>query len=357
MLIGLTNSFGTTVSVAATIATAHFLTYGLGQLIWGILSDRFGRLLVVRVALVGTILGCFFSALAPTISILLIMRAITGAFCGAIIPATITYIGDTVSIENRQESMADMLAIMAVGSALATGLAGVIAEWSWRVVFLLTACLALVAITRICGIKNVTSIRTKKSPLNTLTLVFRSPWVCSIIVFALVEGALVLGLFALLPAVMEQRGLGASAAGSVAALYGISVLIVTRLVKKLAKTPLLPMGIGGFCLISSYALPVYCSGVIALACTSALLGATWALFHSSLQSWTTMIVPLARGTTVAAMTSALFLGGGFGSMLAGPLVESHDATFLFKIAAIVSILLVLSAVIARRQYIKSHSTL
>ena len=47
-------------AAVAAVASGYYLAYGLAQSVWGIVSDRFGRVRVMRVALCGAA-ACFGS--------------------------------------------------------------------------------------------------------------------------------------------------------------------------------------------------------------------------------------------------------------------------------------------------------
>ncbi|NLZ97299.1 MAG: MFS transporter, partial [Micrococcus sp.] len=147
LLVILAVDFGVSLSLAVVVASIYFMTYGLSQPLWGMLSDRFGRLPLMRFALAGAVLCSVASACAPSLLFLTVARALAGGFFGAIVPASITYVGDTSDNENRQSMMSDLMAAVAVGTAVATAASGVIGQmFSWRVVFAVSAVLALVSL-------------------------------------------------------------------------------------------------------------------------------------------------------------------------------------------------------------------
>ncbi|MGI8646879.1 MAG: MFS transporter [Acidimicrobiales bacterium] len=353
MLFAFAATFSVSVSTAAAAATAYFISYGVSQPVWGVLSDRYGRIRVIRIGLTVGAVGSALSAMAPSILLLSTARALTGAAFGALIPATITFIGDTVDTKCRQAALADMLAAMAVGSALATAMAGAVAEFtSWRVLFAAVTGVSVAALLQLSGTKETLLSTTNPAhPLARVGMVLRSRWALLVMVFAFLEGGLVLGLFALLPSVIEQHGPSAASAGAIAAAYGVSMLAATRAVKRISSNPLIPLAIGGAALIIAHAVPSVIDGVAPLVVTAILLGIVWAAFHSSLQTWMTTTVPEARATCVALMTSALFLGSGAGTAIGGRLLDAGHTKILFACAALLSAVVVTSALIARKRYV------
>lgn len=354
MLVALASAFQTSISSAATVATAYFVAYGVSQPVWGVISDRYGRVRVVRIALVVAVIGSVLSALAPSILALSAARAVAGAAFGAVVPATITYIGDTLAIKRRQSALSDLLAVMAVGSALATAIAGVVAHYAtWRVVFGAIALLCVVILLRLSNVQEPQTnvVNNVVSPLKRMGMVLSSRWALLVMFFGLAEGALVIGTFSLLPAAIEQQGTSAANAGLLAGIYGLSVLVATRLVKRIAANPLVPMAMGGMSLTIGQAVPATFGGVGPMVVTAVLLGIAWAGFHSSLQAWTTTLVPKARAMTIALMTSVLFVGSGLGTAVGGQLLSAGEAQTMFTIAAVASALLAVMAVVARSVYV------
>src|SRR5690625_5074557 len=105
------------------------------------------RVPLIRSALAVAFVCGLCSACAPNLIILMIARALTGAFFGAIVPAAITHVGDTTELKSRQSSLSDLMAAIAIGTALATAAAGILGQiMGWRVVFGLSATLALVSL-------------------------------------------------------------------------------------------------------------------------------------------------------------------------------------------------------------------
>lgn len=78
MLVLITEEEGVSAYSAVQLVTVYVLLYALGQPVWGLLSDRLGRLRVLRLALAGAVLGSLASIAAPGFGALLVARAVTG---------------------------------------------------------------------------------------------------------------------------------------------------------------------------------------------------------------------------------------------------------------------------------------
>ena len=67
MLVTIAAALGVSLEEVAVAASLYFLLYGMMQPVWGILSDRLGRELVMRLALLAVVVPGFLSALAPNL--------------------------------------------------------------------------------------------------------------------------------------------------------------------------------------------------------------------------------------------------------------------------------------------------
>src|SRR5215212_3067426 len=136
MLVTIAASLGASLAKATATASLYYLLYGVMQPGWGMLSDRLGRVRVIRLTLLGAAVAGILSAAAPNLTVLIAARALAGGLFAAVIPASLVYVGDTVGMNSRQEALADLMAASAVGTALATVLGGLTASLdAWRVAF------------------------------------------------------------------------------------------------------------------------------------------------------------------------------------------------------------------------------
>jgi predicted MFS family arabinose efflux permease len=356
LLVIVAANLGASLAQTTAIASGYFLAYGLSQPLWGVLADSLGRIRLMRATLIAGAAAGILSALSPGLGALVAARALTGAFFGAIIPTSLTYVGDTVDEVHRQPALSDLMAAIALGTALATAAAGALAQLaSWRLAFALPSVLAIgcaVALRR----RPEPHRDTRVGMATTVRQTLSNRWVVGVVTLALVEGAVVLGILTLLAPALQSRGVDASSAGLAVAAYGFSVLLATRVVKVLSRR--LPMatlmGIGGTAVVLAYttlALHISIATVLTAAC---LLGVTWAFLHSSLQTWATSVLPHARGTVVSLFAAFLFAGSSFAASAAAPLGDHGQWSLLFALTSAVAIVMTIAAVLGYRAYRHRH---
>ncbi|OEU87459.1 permease [Streptomyces abyssalis] len=352
MLVLIASGLGVPLSTVVVTASGYFLAYGLSQPLWGVLSDRFGRVRVIRATLLAAALAGAVSAAAPGLVSLAASRIVAGAFFGAVVPTSLTYVGDTVTAGRRQRALSDLMAAMATGTALATAFGGVLAHLlDWRAVFATSA-----ACAALCAFAMRALPEPPRAPVagvgRHLGTVLRDRWALLVFGLAFVEGAVLLGTMTLLAAALQANGVSAAVAGLATAAFGVGVLGFSLLVKRLAgRMPVWSLiAVGGAQICLGYGIVAGRIGLATVVVTALLLGGGWSFMHSSLQTWATSVAPQARGTAVAFFAAALFIGSSVAVTAAGPLAQHDRFALLFGIACALSVPLTLTAVLCRRRW-------
>jgi predicted MFS family arabinose efflux permease len=236
MLVTIAADLRVSLAEVAAAASLYYLLYGLMQPVWGMFSDRLGRVRVMRLTLLAVVVPGLLSALAPNLPVLVVGRALAGGLFSAVIPAALVYIGDAVPISFRQKALADQLAAGAVAIALATVAAGLAANLGlWR--------LAFAAPVLASGALSFLLARRLPEPeregggvglLAQIGLVVRRPWACLVVLLALVEGGVILGFLIYLAPSLEAEGYSAAISGLAVGLYGLATLVWTQVLKRVA---------------------------------------------------------------------------------------------------------------------------
>ena len=355
MLVTIAASLQVSLTEVAATASLYYLFYGLMQPVWGMVSDRLGRVRVMRLSLLGVAVAGVLSALAPNLTVLIAARAFAGGLFAAVIPASLVYIGETVGMGSRQKALADLMAASAVGTALATVLGGVAAYLDgWRIAFAAPALAGAALAVMLLRLPEPKAFSEQKreGPLVQAGRVLVQPWALVVVGIALVEGAVILGFLTFLAPSLESVGFSPAVAGLAVGLYGLAVLGWTRVVKLVANR----LGASVLILIGAGMLSLgYASGAVGQSLTSVsaaaiLVGGGFAFMHTTLQTWATDVVPEARATVISLFAAALFAGSGVATMAAAPLAEAGSFDLLFALGALVAVPLGLFASLARHRY-------
>lgn len=341
--------------MAAIVATAsvYYLVYGLMQPVWGLLSDRFGRLAVMRLGLGGAAAAGLASALAPNLISIIVARALSGAFFAAVFPASLVYIGDVFPLARRQPVIADLLAATAIGTAVGSLGAGLLAQFaSWRLAFGVPAVLAAILAVVLRRLSEPAREGSAMGALERLGAVLRRPWAVYVVLLGFGEGAIMFGFLTYFAPALESHGIRAGLAGLAVASYGVAVLVMTQVMKQLVgRTHALSlMVVGGLGTVAGYGVAAGNQTLVGILAASALVGLGFAFLHSSIQTWATDVAPLARGTAVALFAGAAFVGGALSTAGVARLAGAGDYGSLFLLAAGMAAGVTLVAAAGRSRY-------
>ena len=352
LLPALARDFAATTGHAAQAISSFAIAYGVLQLVYGPLADRFGKFRVVSLAVLGCALANVAAALAPSLDWLLASRAATGATAAAIIPLTMAWIGDAVPYDGRQEALARLLGATVVGMITGQWAGGLLADTlGWRTVFAALAVLFAgtgIAMRIAAGNMLASGVHAVDAHVETyvarLRSVLREPWARTILALAFIEGGLGYSAFAFVPAYLHQRfDLAMTWAGAVLALYGVGGFAYTRL----ARAMLRRWGEAGLAArggallgaaLAALALAVHWTFTLP-ACFVGGFG--FYMLHNTLQTHATQMAPRARGTAVSLFACMLFLGQSFGIVSAAWVVDHASTRMVFAGTAVALPLLAL----------------
>lgn len=146
-LPGIAESFSVTPKNAQRVLTVYMLMIGLGQLVFGPLSDRFGRRLTLLAGLGLYLLGSLLASFSPDLHSLVVARLIQGLGASAAMVLPRVIINDTHQPRAAAVSLAAVTAAMAITPMISFPLGGFLAEFfGWRSSMAVTALLGLATI-------------------------------------------------------------------------------------------------------------------------------------------------------------------------------------------------------------------
>ena len=348
LLPRLAQEFNVPIGTAASVITVFAVAYGLSQLLFGPMGDRFGKYLVIGWACVACSLSALSCALAPNFIGLLLARTAAGATAAAIIPLSMAWIGDVIEYDQRQPVLARFLIGQIMGLSAGVMVGGFAAEHlSWRVPFYGVA--AMFVIISII----VLSVDRRLPPQARLvrrvagsawarmrsefSQVLAVPWARVVLATVFLEGVFLYGAFAFIVSHLHLRhDVPLATAGAVVMLFGFGGLLfalgVQTLVRRLGEVGLTRWGgslVAGAFLAIAFA-PVWWWAIPA--CFAAGLG--FYMLHNTLQINATQMAPERRGAAVSAFASCFFLGQSAGVGINGLLLHQLGSTGIIAIGAV-----------------------
>jgi predicted MFS family arabinose efflux permease len=328
LLPRLARDFDRTPGAAGRVIISFAMAYGLMQLLFGPLGDRYGKARMVCVALFGCIAGSLACAFAPSFDSLVVLRVVWGMAAAGVIPLAMAWIGDTVPYERRQATLAQLLT-GTLGGMMAGQLAGGLfadSRFGWRGAFLtLSAGYAVVAVMLLVMLRGAPAAGRagagqRLAFVAQLRSVLAVPWARVVLASVMAEGVFLLGPMAYIPAYLHRRyGVSLATASALIALYAVGGLLYAmtarRIVQRFGEWRMVLCGgiVMGAGYLAWLAVPWWgFAGPTAL-----LVGFGTYLFHNTLQTHATQMAPAVRGTAVALFAFHLFVGQAIGVTIAG----------------------------------------
>ncbi len=177
-------------------------------------------------------------------------------------------------------------------------------------------------------------------------------WALAILSFTVLEGVLLIGVFNYLPVALQAEGATVLAAGLVTAAFGVTVVVVSQLMKLVLGywPPWLLLLLAGLAITAAYiamALDITLGSVLA---GTSLLGLAWALGHTTIQTWMTDAVADSRATGMSFFSISLFVGASLGAALGNVAASGNGFAGLFGAAAAASVIFAAATSVARARY-------
>src|SRR3954471_17390021 len=131
------NDFHITPPAAAILISSYALPCGLFQLLYGPLGDRIGKLRVMAACLALFAFGTFACAFVPNLAIFAVLRFLTGVVAAAVVPMSLSYMGDKFPYETRQIALGRFMSALMMGQIMGSVLGGIFGEYfGWKNIFI-----------------------------------------------------------------------------------------------------------------------------------------------------------------------------------------------------------------------------
>lgn len=129
----MTQDLGASMTQAQLTLTALSLAFGVSQLVWGPVSDRFGRRPVLLVGMTAYVLASAGAALAENMDLLILWRTVQGAAMGAAVMCARAIVRDLYTPAEGATAMSKGLSGLGVLACLAAPTGGLLTNlWGWH---------------------------------------------------------------------------------------------------------------------------------------------------------------------------------------------------------------------------------
>lgn len=346
LLPQLADAFAVSAGQAAQTVSGFALAYGLLQLLYGPLGDRFGKYRVISYAMLASMVGAVGTAMAESFSTLMLFRILNGATAAAAVPLSMAWIADNVPYERRQPVLAYFLIGQIFGiisGQLFGGLFADLTGWRGAFWFMLVA-FGVVGAALVSELKHSPDVDSAaESPhpglgfMQRFQAVLSTRWARIILIGVCLEGACVFGGLAYVPTYLHTRfGISLTLAGGLMAVFGLGglsyALFAKHFVGKLGERGLAIAG--GFSLGAAYLFFIFASHWLWAVPGAFCAGIGYYMIHNTFQLNATQMAPAHRGTAVALFASLFFFGQSGGVALNALVIDHIGFTPALAIPAV-----------------------
>lgn len=340
---------------AGLLISAYMIPFGIFQLIFGPLADRFGKKQVITISILIFTLTTALCALGTGLFDLSIYRGLTGVFAASVMPISLALIGDVFPIEERQTAIGTFMGISFLGQGLSMATGGLISYlFNWRGVFAVYAVLSVIPGAFLLKYyRKIPSSGNKESKfLAPYVRLLRKPESFFTYVLVLLEGIFIVGSFSYLGAyIASTYHYNYLAIGLLMTAFGLMTLVGGRiggkLTQRIGARNLLTVGLA-LAFLSDVVLFEAGDVVGVLLVSVGMLGAGFIFTHSTLLTRATQFAQASRGAAMSLVAFCFMGGGGVGTAIGAAIIKTYGISNLFLVygAALLCTLL-LSFVLVR----------
>ena len=320
MLVQWAADFDVSQGQASHVIAAFAIAYGVMQLVYGPLGQRLGNVRLVTWAAGISAFLSLLTALSTGFEALTVVRTAMGGIAACIIPLSMAWIGDKVSYEHRQQTLARLMSATVTGLMAGQWFGGFAAQYfGWRWAFAALAVLFAIACYLLYASDIYKSFQphTDQASVTAMTYLHESmalleqAHIQRVLLLTLFEGVFAYGAMVFVPSILiKDFSLSASSAGAAMLLYGIGGLMYSQFAKHwlklcgeagLAKT-------GGTLIASGLVLLLWSDQLAGALLACLVTGLGLYMLHNVLQTQATQMAPHNRSTAVTLFASVLFLG-------------------------------------------------
>ncbi|MCU1474103.1 MAG: transporter [Amnibacterium sp.] len=232
--------------------SVYLLAQAVSVPVYAKLADTVGRKPILLTGIGLFLLGSILCGFAPSMTVLIVFRAVQGLGAGAIMPVSITVAGDIYTVAERAKAQGYLASVWAISSVVGPTLGGVFSQFvSWRWIFFVNIPLCLLTVFLLRRYReNVERTRHRIDVAGAVTLT--------------------IGLTALLTALLEGGTVWAWNSVPSLVAFGVAVvaLPVFVLAERWAPEPVLPLWVFSRRLLLTTALVSAGVGAVTIGLTS-----------------------------------------------------------------------------------------
>jgi predicted MFS family arabinose efflux permease len=355
LLPGMAASFDTSVGAVAQGITAFTFAFAIGSPIATVVTAKVDRkslaiygMLIFALANIGT-------ALAPSLAVLITIRAVAGIIGGVFSPAATAIAANLVPPEKRGQA----LALVMTGLGVSTVVGAPIGIWvanafGWRSTLWMIAGLAIVAALAVAFIVPGVG-KTPVPGIGARVAVLVDRRVLSVIGVMFLFGMGQMGiLYTFIPSILgDSGGLTQTQLPIFMALSGLMALITSIITGKRLDKGTKPMTVVGIALlllaVVSASIPFTAVNLVGITLVTIVIGLTVGQVQIPLQYQLTMTVPQHTPIVIALLNSAMYLGTAIGAALGGLVLSGAAPKYLGPVSAAVIVLALAASQIVAAQ--------
>lgn len=159
--------FGTSVEYIGLIVPAYLLAYGAATLVYGPLSDYWGRKTLILGSMGVFIVLVGVTGLIDTAESMIALRLVTGLGASAVVPLSLALIGDLYEYGNRGQALGWLFAAMQGGMAAGSTSGAVLEPFvGWRLLFIGSAVFSIPVFAGMAHYRSLMRIDTDEGPIS-----------------------------------------------------------------------------------------------------------------------------------------------------------------------------------------------
>lgn len=170
-----TDFFNTDEQTAGLAVPAYLIPYGFATLIYGVLSDKLGRKVLIIGSSVALVILLLATLTSQEITRFIFWRIMTGVGAAAVVPITLTFIADIYPYKERGKPLGLIFAALAGGIAAGKTLGVLVVPFiGWRGLFIAVAVISALILLAIISYRKGFELKDIDRPQVTPKLVLKA---------------------------------------------------------------------------------------------------------------------------------------------------------------------------------------